>query len=505
MSKITREALLHIPRSNYCYGYDENTLHIRLRAKKGEVKSAFLRIGDQYIWDELEGGGGNLGSGGKVWISSCDIKMEKELETEYFDYFIAKYNPPTKRSRYCFIIDEKLLYTEKYIINLGNEDNQKKLNDISSFFAYSYLNKIDVLKIPSWVKDTVWYQIFPDRFANGDESINPKDTKTWGTPPTNDNFMGGDLQGVIDHLDYLKDLGVTGLYFCPITMGYTNHRYDTIDYMKIDPHLGDKKTLKKLVKEAHKRGMKIMLDAVFNHIGYYSKQWQDVIKNKEKSKYKDWFYIKDINKVDTPLNKIDSKNIPYETFSCVAEMPKLNTENEEVIEYLLEVGRYFIKEFDIDAWRLDVSNEVDHSFWRQFRKEVKKIKKQLIQDVVDNMQDEDNDPKKAKVMEQNQRLIQEAKDKINSLEDEALDIPRDIVDANRNLLIETVKVCYNKINSNKEDLEVLDKWINATRVKLKKNILIKQDKEEANNRMYSSMHDILGADVMKELDRINEE
>ena len=138
-------------------------------------------------------------------------------------------------------------------------------------------------------------------------------------------------------------------------------------------------------------------------------------------------------------------------------------------------------------------------------KEVKKIKKQLIQDVVDNMQDEDNDPKKAKVMEQNQRLIQEAKDKINSLEDEALDIPRDIVDANRNLLIETVKVCYNKINSNKEDLEVLDKWINATRVKLKKNILIRQDKEEANNRMYSSMHDILGADVMKELDRINEE
>ena len=133
--------------------------------------------------------------------------------------------------------------------------------------------------------------------------------------------------------DRYKDLGVTGLYFCPITMGHTNHRYDTIDYMKIDPHLGDKKTLKKLVKEAHKRGMKIMLDAVFNHIGYYSKQWQDVIKNKEKSKYKDWFYIKDINKVDIPLNKIDSKNIPYETFSCVAEMPKLNTENEEVIEY----------------------------------------------------------------------------------------------------------------------------------------------------------------------------
>ena len=137
-------------------------------------------------------------------------------------------------------------------------------------------------------------------------------------------------------------------------------------------------------------------------------------------------------------------------------------------------------------------------------KEVKKIKNQLIQDVVDNMQDEDNDPKRAKVMEKNQRLIQEAKDKINSLEDEALDIPRDLVNANERLMIETVKVCYNKINSNKEDLEVLDKWINATRVKLKKNILIKQDKEEVNNRMYSAMHDILGPDVMKELDKVNE-
>ena len=138
-------------------------------------------------------------------------------------------------------------------------------------------------------------------------------------------------------------------------------------------------------------------------------------------------------------------------------------------------------------------------------KEVKKIKSQLIKDVVDNMQDEDAEPKKTKVMEQNQRLIQEAKDKINNLEDEALDIPRAIVNANEHLMIETVKVCYDKINNNKEDLEVLEKWINSTRVKLKKNILIKQDKEEVNNRMYTAMHDILGPDVMKELDRVNEE
>ena len=146
-------------------------------------------------------------------------------------------------------------------------------------------------------------------------------------------------------------------------------------------------------------------------------------------------------------------------------------------------------------------------YWEKQVNELLKKQGQVNNDIkeVKKMQDDDNDPKRAKVMEKNQRLIQEAKDKINSLEDEALDIPRDLVNANERLMIETVKVCYNKINSNKEDLEVLDKWINATRVKLKKNILIKQDKEEVNNRMYSAMHDILGPDVMKELDKVNEE
>ena len=377
MNKISREALLHIPKSNYAYGYDKEILHIRLRSKKGDIKNATLRIGDPYVWD-TGGAAGNLNSSGLGWIGASNIQMEKEAETELFDYWIAKLNPLNKRSRYCFIVqndNEKLLYTEKGISKLkeNEEENNKKLCNISTFFGMPYLNAIDVPTVPTWVKDTIWYQIFPDRFANGNPDINPIGVEPWGSKPTQQNFTGGDLQGVIDHLDYLKELGINGIYFCPITSGNTNHRYDTIDYMQIDPHLGDEETLKNLVKEAHNRGIKIMLDAVFNHIGYYSKQWQDVIKNKEKSIYKDWFYIKDIDKVDTPLQKMDSKELPYETFACVGEMPKLNTENPEVIEYLLEVGRYWVREFDIDAWRLDVSNEVDHVFWRKFRDEVKKI------------------------------------------------------------------------------------------------------------------------------------
>lgn len=376
---ILKESLLHIPKSNYAYGYDEKVLHIRLRSKKGDVEKITLRIGDPYMWEDIVAAG-NLNSTGQNWSGGKYIPMKKEVETELFDYWIAEYEPENNRSRYCFIVekeDEKLLYTENKIIDLSKEENYKELSNIENFFGYPYLNKIDIPKPPKWVKDTIWYQIFPDRFANGNPNINPINVEPWGSKPTHYNYTGGDLQGIIDHLDYLEDLGVTGVYLCPITKGNTNHRYDTIDYMEIDPYLGDKQTLKNLVEELHSRGIKIMLDAVFNHIGYYSNIWQDVIKNKEKSKYKDWFYIKDMSRIDTPLKYMNKKNIPYETFGCVAEMPKLNTENPEVVDYLIEVGKYWIREFDIDGWRLDVSNEVDHRFWRKFREEVKKEKQDV--------------------------------------------------------------------------------------------------------------------------------
>lgn len=374
---ITREAILHTPKSNYCYGYDENTLHIRLRTKKNNVDKVTLKIGDPYDWQEGGAGGGNLSSSGSNWIGSQDINMKLEAQTEYFDYWFAKCTPKYKRSRYAFILEnknEKIIYGEKYITLLNDKNKVEELCNMGNFFCFPYLNNIDIAKAPNWVKDTIWYQIFPDRFENGNPTISPQNVEPWGSNPTGYNFTGGDLQGVINKLDYLKELGINGIYFCPISEASSNHRYDTIDYMKIDKHLGDEKILKKLVKEAHKRDIKIMLDAVFNHIGYYSKQWQDVVKNKDKSKYKNWFVIKDIENVDIPVEKINKHNLSYETFAFSQYMPKLNTENEEVVQYLINVGKYWIEEFDIDAWRLDVSNEVDHVFWRRFRTEIKKIK-----------------------------------------------------------------------------------------------------------------------------------
>lgn len=136
-------------------------------------------------------------------------------------------------------------------------------------------------------------------------------------------------------------------------------------------------------------------------------------------------------------------------------------------------------------------------------KEVKKIKAKLIQDVVDNMEDDTN-PKRDLIMQESQRLIHEAKAKINSLEDESIDVPRQLAKANQELMLATVRFCYERLNDNRSDIEILDKWINDTRVKLKKNLLIKQDKETMNENMYTYMHDILGAEVMSAIDRVNE-
>lgn len=374
---ITREAIHHIPQSNYSYGYDSETLHIRVKTKKGEVKGAKLRIGDPYIWDEGGCEGGNMNAGGGQWVGGESITMRKEVETEYFDHWIAEYKPSFKRSRYAFILeghDETILFTEKRVHVLDGNNDMGKLSRISDFYCFPYLNSIDVARAPEWAKDIFWYQIFPDRFYNGDKSIDPENVQPWGTEPTGDNFMGGDLQGVIDKLDYLTDLGITGLYFCPIFKATKNHRYDTISYLEIDPTLGDEETFRTLVKEAHKRGMKIMLDAVFNHLGYYSPQWQDVIKNGEDSKYKDWFHIKKFPVVDRPLHELDGRNLNYEVFGRTPLMPKLNTENKDVVEYLLKVAEYWVGEMDIDAWRLDVCNEVDHVFWRKFRERVLSVK-----------------------------------------------------------------------------------------------------------------------------------
>ncbi|WP_209124669.1 glycoside hydrolase family 13 protein [Alkalihalobacillus sp. BA299] len=350
---MLKAAIYHRPKNEFAYALDERTLHIRIKTKTKDVSKIHLIYGDPYDFNHEQ----------KCWVS-----YKKEMlyngSDGLHDYWLVGISPLHRRLRYGFLLEneeESLFYTEK-----GFYSEQPK--EVSYYFCFPFLNKIDVFSPPAWVNETVWYQIFPERFANGDPSINPKGTLPWGSAdPTPKNFFGGDFQGVIDHLDYLEKLGITGLYFTPIFKAYSNHKYDTIDYMEIDPQFGDKVTFKRLVQKCHQKGIRVMLDAVFNHSGFYFQPFQDVLEKGESSQYRHWFHLHGFPvKPEEPAN--------YDTFAYVPSMPKLNTENDDVKAYLLDVARYWIEEFDIDGWRLDVANEVDHAFWREFRKTVKTAK-----------------------------------------------------------------------------------------------------------------------------------
>lgn len=219
---ITRSSLTHTVKSADSYAYDEQTLHLRLKCAKGEVERVCLWIGDPYRWAEGGLDGGNLGgSDAHGWVGGNEVPMQLEGVTEHHDHWFAEFTPPKRRSRYGFILygkdGEKILFGEKRTVDLDSKSaEERELSNLSNFFCFPYINPKDVLVTPGWIKSTVWYQIFPERFANGRPEISPKNAEPWGSVPTSRNFMGGDLWGVIEHLDYLQDLGINGLYLCPI-------------------------------------------------------------------------------------------------------------------------------------------------------------------------------------------------------------------------------------------------------------------------------------------------
>ncbi|MDR2976331.1 MAG: glycoside hydrolase family 13 protein [Streptococcaceae bacterium] len=365
---LNRSAVYHRPESEYAYVNDKGGATLRLRVGKGEAARVDLYFGDPYYYEKRQDS--------RKWFWKAEsLQMSKLLTTEDFDYFECHVSMVTKRLDYLFVLTdlqgEKLIAADKGLFDF----DQKLLSKTHFAFRLPFFHEVDRCKIPNWAAKTVWYQIFPERFANGDRSNDPKNCKTWNSlqSPLPEDRFGGDLQGVIDHLDHLTALGINGIYFTPIFRAPSNHKYDTENYYEIDPDFGDLSTFKNLVKEAHKRGMKIMLDAVFNHIGSNSPQWQDVLKHQQQSRYADWFHVN-----EWPARYVETDNYPlatYATFAYVPYMPKLNTSNPEVQEYLLSIAEYWIRECDIDAWRLDVADEVDHQFWKLFRKRCDALKK----------------------------------------------------------------------------------------------------------------------------------
>lgn len=189
----------------------------------------------------------------------------------------------------------------------------------------------------------------------------------WDTLPTRENMFGGNLAGICEKLEYIASLGVNAVYLCPIFKSNSNHRYHTVDYFEIDPVLGTFKDFDKLVKKAHKLGLRVILDGVFNHCSRGFFQFNSLMELGKNSPYVDWFHVH-----GWPLHAYSGKP-NYDCWWGYPALPKFNTDNPDVRDYLFSVGEYWMKR-GIDGWRLDVPNEIDDdSFWQEFRRRIKAI------------------------------------------------------------------------------------------------------------------------------------
>lgn len=228
---------------------------------------------------------------------------------------------------------------------------------------------MSTIHTPAWVKDAVFYQIFPDRFAKSAQLAKPNNLEAWETPPTSQGYKGGDLLGVLEHLDHIQALGATAIYFCPIFQSACNHRYHTHDYYQVDPLLGGNEAFLTLLEACHRRGLKVVLDGVFNHASRGFFQFNDILENGPHSAWLDWFTIH-----DWPLSAYDGdRPANYAAWWNMRALPKFNTDNPQVREYIMRVAEYWLR-LGIDGWRLDVPAEITTpGFWEEFRQRVKAI------------------------------------------------------------------------------------------------------------------------------------
>jgi cyclomaltodextrinase / maltogenic alpha-amylase / neopullulanase len=346
-----KEAIYHVCDDPYAFPIGKHQLKIRLKAKKSDISECYLYHGDRYDSNKN---------------NEEKIQLKRVAWDENFDYFEGVIYSETKRIKYRFY----LIGYDKSELWYG-ENGVSETLDKAGVFQFPYISEEDMFNIPEWASKAVVYQILPDRFYNGDKSNDPENIASWEEKPTTDSFYGGDLQGIIEKLDYLEELGINLIYLTPIFTSPSNHKYDTVDYFNVDSHFGDLDVAKRLVDKAHQRGIRVILDATFHHCSEQFFAFKDVMANGEASRYKDWFYINGFPIVQCPRPN-------YATFGFLGGMPKFKTHNTEVRDYLMNVGSYWIEKIGIDGWRIDVANEIDHEFWRLFRKKIKAIKPESL-------------------------------------------------------------------------------------------------------------------------------
>ena len=348
-------AIFHDMDKRFSYAVDKDLFVIRVQVKKDDMKEVILHYEDKYIPMERKD-------------TRKTVPMKKVAVSQFHDYYEAQIKMHLICLRYFFEFTD----TQGEKVYYGNYEFDKECitNRDRMFDCPQNLREEEMFEVPEWAANKVVYQIFPSRFA----ATEPVDKELWYKAPiTPMDDLHGNLRGIIEHMDDIQNLGIDVLYMTPIFQSNSCHKYDTTDYYKIDPSFGTTEDLKELVQKAHERGMKVVLDAVYNHTGREFFAFADILENGEKSKYRDWYFIDGF-----PL-KSEWGEIPnFKCFGYYGGMPKLNLKNPEVEKYITDVACYWIKECDIDGWRLDVGDEISHFFWKNFRKAVKAVKKDLL-------------------------------------------------------------------------------------------------------------------------------
>lgn len=344
----------HRMESEYAWAVDEDTLAIRLRAAKGDLDSVTLFYGNRAHPADP--------------VPMASVGMRKLGSGKLFDYFEARFKPGYSRVCYYFELrkgsEKKWYYYDEFHDTASAHRN--------FYWQVPFIRREELRDAPAWGADAVIYQIFPDCFADGRRTCSKDVRGSVGFKGYScESRHGGTFVGIRENLDHVSSLGANCIYLNPIFAAKNYHKYDIIDYLSVDPVFGTPQDFRDLVDACHERGIRIVLDGVFNHSGPDFFAFRDLLENQEHSAYRDWYYRVEFPVVcDRPPN--------YDCFGYEPHMPKLNTGNPEVVDYFCKVGRFWIREFGVDGWRLDVANEVNHDFWRSFRRAVRSEKEDAI-------------------------------------------------------------------------------------------------------------------------------
>lgn len=332
--------------SEYAFALDDTHYIFRLRTGKGEAESVRFYYADRAVMTPK--------------LQFAPLPMEKFRTDRYFDWYEIRLETRFERIAYYFELQngvETLFYYGDCYEMAGTPTR-------ADYFQLPFNHRADRFAAPAWTRDAVVYNIFPDSFAAG-KRLAPN-----GAPPC----RGGTVRGVTENLDYIASLGFNCIYLNPIFAARSYHRYDTLDYYRIDPHMGAEDDLRDLVRRAHALGIRVILDGVFNHVSSDHPFFRDVLEKGRASRYYSCFYALP----ETPRLPAAGELPGYTCFSYVADMPKTNTADPFLRQYFCDVGANWVRKFDVDGWRLDVANELDDGFLRAFRASVKAAKSDAL-------------------------------------------------------------------------------------------------------------------------------